>query len=63
MDLPEPIILQIMTYFSHDFLRHTASRVSMEWKRLAHSQVLWSQASLVFQIGNADKSLVESFNR
>lgn len=64
MDLPEPILLQIMGYLDYDFLRHVASKVSIEWKRLAHSQVLWSRASLsIFGHECWDKAPVEEFVR
>lgn len=64
MDLPEPILLHIMSYLGHDFLRHVAPSVSLEWKRLAHSQILWSHAYLsIYSHECWDKSPVEEFVR
>lgn len=53
MDLPEPILIHIMSYLEHDELRDVSS-VSMKWKELAHSQVLWSQACLVLDEDDRD---------
>lgn len=47
MNLPEHILLDIMSYMSDSFLLFEAPKVCMEWKRLSRSPVLWSGFELV----------------
>ena len=46
-NLPEHILLDIMSYMSDSFLLFEAPKVCMEWKRLSRSPVLWSGFELV----------------
>ena len=59
MDLPEPVLIQILSYLDHDFLRNVAFFVSREWKRLAQSHGLWLNASLRIEIGTSFPGICE----
>lgn len=62
MDLPETVLLHILSYFDHSFLRFVAPKVSIAFRHLSRSQSLWSQATLTFTSQDTwEESISEKF--
>ena len=48
LDLPEPVLVNILSYLDHDCLRHTVAQVSPPLKEFAHTSSLWRDACLTY---------------
>lgn len=62
LDIPESILLKILSFTDHNFLRHVASKVSIAFRRVARLQPLWKNACLTYSPQNCwDENPAEKF--